>query len=324
MEIEAYGFSLRKRIISDPDGFDDAVSGMNLKVNYRLRQQRPSNVLQFQTPGVACDFGELYVKSHIRGATPTDGASMCILRGPGKAVFNGLSGDTGTLLYLPPGAELDGCAEPGMQWVTIAVPSSMWESSRLLAGAEPDDVGHQPGWHLDEKRRVGIMAGLRELERLISVPQLDQAGADLAAAAAGDLAAYCAILVWELSTRRTGRSVSPRNRARIARRAHEWMVDHLGEDFCILTLCRYLGVSRRELEYAFRMTLDISPVEHLKSLRLNAIRRELRHPDCMMRTITEIAYRHGVRHLGRFSLEYRRTFGETPTETRKSCRKHGA
>lgn len=308
----------------EPDGFDDAVSGMNLKVNYRLRQQRPSKVVQFQTPGIALDFGELHVKSHIRGATPHDGASMCILRGPGKAVFNGLSGNAGTLLYLPPGAELDGCAEPGMQWTTIAIPSSLWESARLLAGAEPDEVGHQPGWHLDEKRRVAIMAALRELERLISIPQLDQAGAELVVAAAGELAGYCATLVWELSGRAAGRSTSPRNRARLARRAHEWMVDRLGEDFCISTLCRHCGASRRELEYAFRTTLDISPAEHLRSLRLNAIRRELRHPDSMMRTITEIAYRYGVRHLGRFSVEYRKVFGETPSETRKSCRKSGA
>lgn len=305
----------------DPDGFDDAVSGMNLKVNYRLRQQRPSKVLQFQAPGIACDFGELHVKSHIRGAIPRDVASMCVLRGPGKAVFNGLSGDTGTLFYLPPGAELDGCAEAGMRWATIAIPSSLWERSRLLAGAEPDEVGLQPGWHLDEKRRAAIMTGLHEVERLISMAGLEEAGAGLAAAAAGEFAGYCATLVWELSARTAGRSVSPRNRARLARRAHEWMVDHLGDDFRISTLCRYCGVSRRELEYAFRTTLDTSPAEHLKLLRLNAIRRELRHPDSLMRTITEIAYRHGVRHLGRFSQEYRKVFGETPSETCRSWRK---
>jgi transcriptional regulator GlxA family with amidase domain len=73
-------------------------------------------------------------------------------------------------------------------------------------------------------------------------------------------------------------------------------------------------VSRRELEYAFRTVFDESPRAYLQSLRLNAIRRALRSTRTC-EPVTRIAFDHGVTHLGRFSAQYRRLFGELPSET---------
>lgn len=310
--------SKQQRIISDPDGFDGVVSCMNLKVNYRVRQVRPSKVVQYRTAGFAYDFGELHVKTHLRGAVPHEWASLCILRGPGQAVFNGLSGGAGTLYYLPPGAELDGCAEPDMRWATIAIPAAVWEKCRLLAHADRSKVRHQPGWHLDAGHQARIVGMLDEVERLLALTASSPQAVGPALGKAEVFATHCAMLAWELSTRAEIRPDSLRNRSRLARRAHEWMVDHLGEAVGIADLYLSLGVSRRELEYAFRTALDTSPAEHLKALRLNAIRRALRHADSSRDSIGVIAMRYGVTHLGRFAANYRAVFGEAPGATRKA------
>jgi len=81
-------------------------------------------------------------------------------------------------------------------------------------------------------------------------------------------------------------------------------------------LCLALNVSRRELEYAFRATFDVSPWDYFQKLRLNAVYRDLRRsPAKLSGYVTEIAMTHGITHLGRFSAQYRELFGERPSET---------
>ena len=74
------------------------------------------------------------------------------------------------------------------------------------------------------------------------------------------------------------------------------------------------GVSHRTLNYAFREHLGVTPKTYLKSMRLDAARRDLGRsgPDTK---IADIANRHGFWHLGQFAADYRRQFGELPSET---------
>ncbi|TGV72922.1 AraC family transcriptional regulator, partial [Mesorhizobium sp. M2D.F.Ca.ET.145.01.1.1] len=50
---------------------------------------------------------------------------------------------------------------------------------------------------------------------------------------------------------------------------------HIREDIPIIRLCKEIGVSRRQLEYAFRTTFALSPLEFIRALRLNEARRLL-------------------------------------------------
>jgi AraC-like DNA-binding protein/tetratricopeptide (TPR) repeat protein len=75
------------------------------------------------------------------------------------------------------------------------------------------------------------------------------------------------------------------------------------------------GVAARTLQQHFRQFLGQSPIEALRGIRLDLVRREL----LMGRDdteITELATRHGFGHLGRFSGWYRERYGESPSETR--------
>lgn len=80
-------------------------------------------------------------------------------------------------------------------------------------------------------------------------------------------------------------------------------------------LARYSGVSQRTLEYSFQETLDMTPVQYLRAYRLNLVRQELQVSNPAEHTVASVALRLQFTELGRFAVEYRRLFGESPSKT---------
>jgi AraC-like DNA-binding protein len=83
----------------------------------------------------------------------------------------------------------------------------------------------------------------------------------------------------------------------------------------ISALCSALSVSERTLRKAFRNVHGLPPCRHLRMQRLSQARRALLSTDGNFTTVTEIATLFGFVELGRFSVEYRKTFGESPSAT---------
>jgi AraC-like DNA-binding protein len=74
------------------------------------------------------------------------------------------------------------------------------------------------------------------------------------------------------------------------------------------------GVSRVKLFEGFKRYFDITPMAYLKRYRLEAVRRAILCEPCS-RQISVIAMNWGFTHLGRFSSEYKKLFGESPSAT---------
>jgi len=108
--------------------------------------------------------------------------------------------------------------------------------------------------------------------------------------------------------------LNPTARKRMVDRARDYVLAHLDEPLSILDVCNHIGASRRKLQYCFQETLGINPVAYLRTLRLNAVRRELRERS-PVEQIQAVAARWGFWHLSRFSSDYRTLFGETPSQT---------
>jgi transcriptional regulator GlxA family with amidase domain len=79
-------------------------------------------------------------------------------------------------------------------------------------------------------------------------------------------------------------------------------------------LCRVTGVGVRTLQRCFRQYFDFSITAYLKTLRLDAARRALAAARPLQDSVTKIALQHGFTHLGRFSVEFRERFGDSPRE----------
>ncbi|MEH3078112.1 MAG: AraC family transcriptional regulator [Quadrisphaera sp.] len=80
-------------------------------------------------------------------------------------------------------------------------------------------------------------------------------------------------------------------------------------------LARHAGISVRALQEGFRRQLGTTPMEYVRSCRLEAAHRALRAADPSEASVTDLATAAGFTHLGRFSVDYRKRFGCSPSAT---------
>lgn len=99
------------------------------------------------------------------------------------------------------------------------------------------------------------------------------------------------------------------------------MIEDCGrERLTVAEIVRATRCSERTLQYAFKEHFGIGPKAYLQAWRLNQARRELSRPPEPAIRISDIANHHGFWHMGQFAADYRRMFGELPSETWNRCR----
>ena len=111
--------------------------------------------------------------------------------------------------------------------------------------------------------------------------------------------------------------ISPHKRNLVFCRALEFAEGLLSDlPITVPEFAEEVGVSQRVLEVIFNEKLGITPKKFLRRFRLNQAYRELLSvPGKKFSTVTEVAFRYGFTELGRFAVEYKRMFGESPSTT---------
>ena len=112
--------------------------------------------------------------------------------------------------------------------------------------------------------------------------------------------------------RRLDRPIAPRD----VRRAVDYIDAHLDQAVTIADLVAATGVAGRTLFIHFKSFKGVSPMCYLRNARLRQVRERLLRSEPGS-SVTEIAMSSGFTHMGRFSLIYRKRFGESPSETHK-------
>jgi AraC-like DNA-binding protein len=110
---------------------------------------------------------------------------------------------------------------------------------------------------------------------------------------------------------------------RLVKRSERTVLADLQTPISIAMLCRTLGVNDRYLRRVYERVHGTPPLQYLRMLKLSRARQALMSVRGPSVTVTKIANRLGFRELGRFSVDYRKMFGESPSATlRKALRKH--
>jgi len=109
------------------------------------------------------------------------------------------------------------------------------------------------------------------------------------------------------------------NRERIVRRVRNFLDANPESALSITDICEEVGVTRRTLQNAIQEVFSISPQHYLKAIRLNGFRRALKACDPGRESIGDVAARWGFWHLSQLAQDYRRLFGELPSQTRERC-----
>jgi AraC-like DNA-binding protein len=103
----------------------------------------------------------------------------------------------------------------------------------------------------------------------------------------------------------------------LLKRADRFLLEHVGEPMTIARLAAHCDVSVRTLEKAFADFRSVTPVAHLRNVRLDRAHAALAEGD---ESVAAIATRYGFRSPTTFALEYRKRFGVAPSRTRRRTR----
>jgi AraC-like DNA-binding protein len=126
----------------------------------------------------------------------------------------------------------------------------------------------------------------------------------------------CRVLdTWLADVTAPDHGFTPAMRHRAARAAESFLRENLDRPVSIAELCLVTGVPKRTLLLGFTDSFGIPPLDFHRRLRLNAARRHLAGSRTGETTVTDTALRWGFDHFGRFSVDYRRMFGESPIAT---------
>jgi AraC family transcriptional regulator, ethanolamine operon transcriptional activator len=236
------------------------------------------------------------------------------LRMEGTALFRGESVTEGAMVTLGPDDELDFYTPRSFEILGLVVDADALDTHsrqvehRDLPAAFAGKGVLVPGsQRLDEFRRL-LLSVLQSLDVNPNALQFRQTQRLLEQTI---FAALVAVVADD------GESSKPpcAGRQHVVDAAHAFMRSHIAEPITVADLCVALGVSRRTLQYSFHEVLGINPVRFLRAMRLNGVRRDLKASTRPAESVQDIAARWGFWHLGHFVTDYKRMFGELPSDT---------
>jgi len=111
------------------------------------------------------------------------------------------------------------------------------------------------------------------------------------------------------------RSIAPKH----VRLVEQYIEEHAADPISIEQLVAVSGVSGRALFDGFRRFRNTSPMAHLRACRMLRVREALLNPMPDV-TVSRLAQDWGFFELGRFAGQYRKLYGETPSETLRRAR----
>jgi AraC-like DNA-binding protein len=109
---------------------------------------------------------------------------------------------------------------------------------------------------------------------------------------------------------------------RHVKRAEEYMEANAHRPITATDVARAAGLTIRALNAAFRAHRGVFPLGFLRERRFALARARLSTSSAV--TVAEVALASGFVHFGRFSVEYKKRYGESPAQTLKRAReRHG-
>jgi AraC-like DNA-binding protein len=112
-----------------------------------------------------------------------------------------------------------------------------------------------------------------------------------------------------------GMTAGGRRHDAIVARFEEFLEAHPDTPLYLTEICAAIAVSERTLRVACEEHLGMGPIRYLSLRRMHLVRRALLGADAATATVTRLATDHGFWELGRFSVAYRKLFGESPSES---------
>ena len=235
---------------------------------------------------------------------------------PGAARVQGREADDKSLFVLRGGDEFMFHMPTGTDLLSITFDRAVFEQA-LASAVRPEDLRaalKQPVIQVSAQKiaecRRRLLAMFSEAlvdSDLVNTPERE---AQLEQAMLDELLDLVADPGRDLSQRQSS-SV----RSFIVEKCHRMTVSDASNAPSVIDLCQRLRVSRRTMQNSFRSVAETTPVNYIRSIRLNGARRELMSTAASDLSIGDAAARWGFYHLSHFAADYQGLFGELPSQT---------
>jgi AraC-like DNA-binding protein len=274
-----------------------------------------AQVLRVSLDGLVLVRGTENVPYATRTSGPPDSSALVLqLESSGATSWHGRSVDERTLLSYQPGFEHVGHTTGGMVWASLLFDATvLHDAARTLRGvnaARPDrDVAFL-------KRQPAALDVLRgALHQAFLIAETAPGALDSAATRRSleESILTAAVHAIDPQGECKGSDAPTMSHGRVVRRAEDALAEKIDTPLYVSDLCKAAGVSERTLRNAFQSLYGLSPIRFLHLRRLHQVRRALRRE--LQVSVTEVALSFGFGNLGRFAVEYRQLFGESPSHT---------
>jgi len=261
-------------------------------------------VKQLASPHTLINYARFTQGLHQQGGTP-GGYRTFGLPGPDCSGFWwwGRQVTRNDMLVFPASNELRSVSHPGFEVFTISVRISYFEELIDSLGLTQPDA---------EPQVMHLYGPTAECLRSLAATAVTSANAVAALTATQDLVERLVVCAAQPSRQ----NVTPlRQRSLAVDRVVEYLRSTPTLSSELAQLCRIARVSERTLQYAFHDRYGMPPNAFVKRWKLNTARRTLLHAEPSQTTVTQVALDLGFAHPSQFATDYKRLFGELPSQT---------
>jgi AraC-like DNA-binding protein len=279
----------------------------------------PNAVLQAQVDGVLVSLGRFGCHVDQRGATPGKMRTFAFsAEGCPEMSWFGHRAGPDMLLAFPTHGEIAAVSRPGFSEFTFSVHTDALATFfDRNGGPALDEVLTPNETLLPVPPR--LLNALRHHLRQVSAAANDPKRSSRLVAGFRYRLFSLLLEIFRSSDGRRTEPIPQRNRRLLEVAAA--MVDDQGDSpLALADLCAAGQISERTLLNTFRREYGMTPKAYLKAHRLFKVHRDLWHTSPNKSRVSDVANAWGFWHLGQFAADYRRQFGELPSETLRRTR----
>lgn len=278
-----------------------------------------SSLMQLSTAG--CHIFREHINQRVvqHGVAPK--GKMCFavpITVPGSIRMQGRDVADSSLFFLHGGEEFMFHMPQGMELLSITFERELFEKA-LADTSSPTEVSHllrQPVIRASPRRFAETRSRLLALfDQALTDEALDsnqdrERASVLEQAMLGELLQ----LITDPACDKRQRSASS-TRSFIVEKCHRLATAEMLNVPSVIELCERLQVSRRTVQNSFQSVAETTPLNYLRSVRLNGVRRTLMSTRACHLSIGDAAAQWGFFHLSHFAAEYHELFAELPSHT---------
>lgn len=278
-----------------------------------------STLMQLTTTGCHLFLEQINQRVVQNGVAPRD--KMCFavpINVPGSIRMQGRDVDDSSLFFLHGGEEFMFHMPLGMELLSITFEREMFEQAleQTPSAKALNQLLRQPVIKVSPQR---FAQARRRLLALFSQALLHD-DLDSTWELALEQAMLDELLQLMLDPACDKQQRSPSStRSFIVEKCHRLATAELLNVPSVTDLCQRLQVSRRTVQNSFRAVAETTPLNYLRSVRLNGVRRTLMTTRARELSIGDAAAQWGFYHLSHFAAQYQELFAELPSQTTRAA-----